>query len=200
MLIADRSGIPMKIALLSLLMVLAAIPVAGARTAPDFTLPDSEGRQVTLSNYRGKWVVLEIMLPICPHCQAAAKVLEKMQLEFPTQLQVLGIATPGNGAAVLAAFKKEFGVTYPVLQGTPTLLIQYFGHPPAQVPAFALVSPSGEILKLRSNDQPEDKDFFANADQNLESMIRLALPPKKGVKSAPATAKKPTVKKPAAKQ
>ncbi len=55
--------------LLVVLVVIAAVilvprllsrsetPVSGT-TAPDFTLPSQDGSQVSLKDYRGKWVVL----------------------------------------------------------------------------------------------------------------------------------------------
>jgi peroxiredoxin len=39
--------------------------------APDFSLPDLEGKQVTLSSFRGKTVVLEWFNPGCPFVKAA---------------------------------------------------------------------------------------------------------------------------------
>lgn len=47
----------------------AAAPTTGA--APDFTLPDTEGNQVTLSSLRGKIVVLEWFNPGCPFTRYA---------------------------------------------------------------------------------------------------------------------------------
>jgi hypothetical protein len=84
-----------------------------------------------------------------------------------------------------------------VLLGNPKVPIDYFGTPPSQVPAFVLISPSGEILQVRCIDRREDRDFYANTDQNLENMIRQAIP-KKGAKSAAGAATKPAAKKPAA--
>ncbi len=43
----------------------AIAPRPGA-TAPEFTLPDAAGKQVSLADYRGKWVVLEWVNYDCP--------------------------------------------------------------------------------------------------------------------------------------
>src|SRR5688500_11604802 len=45
-----------------------AVRVAG-QPAPDFTLPDSNGRQVSLADFRGRTVVLEWNNPECPFTQ-----------------------------------------------------------------------------------------------------------------------------------
>jgi peroxiredoxin len=52
-------------------LALAAAPAAWASTvgqpAPDFTAPDLQGKPVKLSDYRGKFVVLEWTNPECPY-------------------------------------------------------------------------------------------------------------------------------------
>ncbi len=56
----------MRKALVSVLAVFGmalAVSPASARKAPDFTLPGPDGKQVSLSNYRGKLVVVEILNP-----------------------------------------------------------------------------------------------------------------------------------------
>lgn len=54
----------LSIALAQPLPALAAAAVG--RTAPEFSLPDTAGRQHTLTDYRGKYVVLEWVNPSCP--------------------------------------------------------------------------------------------------------------------------------------
>src|SRR5512136_226115 len=49
-------------------------PPAGARVgqpAPDFTLPDLDGKPVRLADFKGKVVVLEWFNPGCPYVKAA---------------------------------------------------------------------------------------------------------------------------------
>jgi len=202
----------------SLLLLVLFVAIAGetwARNAPDFTLSDSDGKQVTLSSFRGKYVVLEVLLVTCPHCQAAAKVLEKMQAEYPDQLQVLGVSTPGFGVVALSDYKREFGVTYPLLQGSWKFLMDYLGVSPArpqyQIPWFFVISPTGEILQEKNPDSPLDKSFYNNPDpaanvadagdawlqKSVESMIRQTLPKKEAAK--PPVAKQPVRKAPAVK-
>ena len=46
-----------------------ALAAAAGQTAPDFTLTDTRGKAVRLSDYRGKYVVLEWTNPDCPFVQ-----------------------------------------------------------------------------------------------------------------------------------
>jgi len=189
-----------------LLVVLAAASPGWARNAVDFTLPDSDGRQVTLSNYRGKYVLLEFMLTTCPHCQAAGKALEKLQQEFPTQLQVLAITMPGILPAVLSEYKQNFGVTYPVLQGSPKVMMDYWGfNGLGHVPGFILVDPGGRIIQERNPDRPADRYFYENPNaaknpaetgdvylmKSVDKMIRDVMPQvRKGKGTSKKSAKK----------
>lgn len=59
------------LATLTLALACAAAPatasVNAGQAAPDFTLPDTAGQPVKLSDFRGRWVVLEWVNPECPY-------------------------------------------------------------------------------------------------------------------------------------
>jgi len=79
-----------------LLLVLAAAPALAVKIntpAPDFTLNDLQGQQVTLSAYRGKVVLLNFWSTSCPPCVAEIPSLVSLHRELKGQgLVVLGIA------------------------------------------------------------------------------------------------------------
>ena len=59
-----------KMMVLAALLVVASVATAGVNvgdTAPDFTLMDTEGNSVSLSDFEGKIVVLEWLNPDCPY-------------------------------------------------------------------------------------------------------------------------------------
>ena len=105
-----------------------ARPVAIGSTAPDFTLPDTEGNMHTLSSYRGKPVVLEFMAPWCPHCREDAPMFNTLAGQFK-DVQFLAVSAtpwnkdyvPGRGAGTpitmddMKWFKEEFDVIFPML-------------------------------------------------------------------------------------
>jgi thiol-disulfide isomerase/thioredoxin len=62
-------------------------PTSGA---PEFTLPvvgpnGLTGEKVSLSSFRGKVVLLEFMVPWCPHCQNMGPVLENLYKQYGSQ-------------------------------------------------------------------------------------------------------------------
>lgn len=59
--------------------------------APDFTLTNLEGEEVSLSDYRDKYVLINFWTTWCPNCQAELPYLEDLQTNYPEQVQVLAV-------------------------------------------------------------------------------------------------------------
>ena len=87
--------------------------------APDFTLSQIglnglTGRQVSLSSFYGEVIVLQFMVPWCPHCQHMAPVMEQLHRQYGAQVVVfISVAGPYRNAS--AADAAQFIQTY----GTP---------------------------------------------------------------------------------
>lgn len=75
------------------LLTTSALAVKINTPAPDFTLTNMQGHKMTLSNYRGKLVLLNFWSTTCPPCVAEIPSLVSLHHEFKAQgLVVLGIA------------------------------------------------------------------------------------------------------------
>lgn len=73
--------------------VVPALAVKINTPAPDFSLSDLQGQQVSLSAYRGKVVLLNFWSTTCPPCVAEIPSLVSLYRELKGQgLVVLGIA------------------------------------------------------------------------------------------------------------
>src|SRR5438552_6822865 len=85
--------------------------------APDFTLETIDGRTVSLSDYKGKVVVLGLF-HICEPCLEQGTELQKVHEALQGKnVQVLGVNSAGNSKAKVKDFLKEFPVqvTYPYM-------------------------------------------------------------------------------------
>lgn len=83
--------------------------------APDFTLPDPQGRTHTLAEYRGRPVVIHFAATWCPFCNAEAPYLETLYRTYRDQdVQVL-IIDVKEEKAVVEKTARKFGFTFPVL-------------------------------------------------------------------------------------
>jgi cytochrome c biogenesis protein CcmG/thiol:disulfide interchange protein DsbE len=82
------------------------------KPAPDFSLTLFEGRNIRLSDFRGKVVFLNFWASWCPPCRAEARLLEQSWQRYKDQGVVfLGIDMQDTEEAA-RRFIQEFGVTY----------------------------------------------------------------------------------------
>ncbi len=85
-------------------------------SAPDFTLELLGGGAVTLSELRGRPVVVNLWASWCPPCRAEMPAIERAYQDLKDEgLVVLAVNTTyQDSEAAAAAFVAEFGLTFPV--------------------------------------------------------------------------------------
>jgi thioredoxin-dependent peroxiredoxin len=95
--------------------------------APEFTLPDSEGNEVSLSDYRGRSVVV-YFYPAAgtPGCTKQACDFTDSRGEFDDAgFAVLGVSP--DKPAKLAKFRDEEGLTFPLLSDADRAVMTAWG-------------------------------------------------------------------------
>jgi peroxiredoxin len=86
--------------------------------APDFTIVDLNGKEVSLSDYRGKKVILNMWATWCPPCRAE---MPEMQSYYETyaekdNVEILAVnMTFQDSISNVKTFKEENGLTFPIL-------------------------------------------------------------------------------------
>jgi peroxiredoxin len=136
--------------------------------APPFSLKTPEGKTVSLSDYRGKAVLVEIFATWCPHCQAEAPYLEQLSKSLdPAEAAVVSIDGSSGDASSVYAFHRYFGLTYPSLldpSGTPGNVNQPGPAGPVSqayrlrwFPTFYVVGPDGKVKWASDGEQPTAK-------------------------------------------
>ena len=96
--------------------------------APDFTLELLGGGQVTLSELRGKGVVINLWASWCPPCRAEMPAIQRVyEKSMGRGLEVLAVNTTFQDSERDAAgFVQELGLTFPVpLDRSGTVSRQY---------------------------------------------------------------------------
>jgi cytochrome c biogenesis protein CcmG/thiol:disulfide interchange protein DsbE len=114
--------------------------------APDFMLKDIEGRDVRLSQYRGKVVLLEFWATWCPPCKATIPELVAVQNKFGDRgFALLGVSVDEDLdlAQKLSKFSKEHGINYSVLLGNEKVHRAYHV---GSIPVSFLIDKEGRII------------------------------------------------------
>src|SRR5271170_535323 len=138
---------------------------AVALPAPDLTLKDLDGKDVSLSEYKGKVVLVNFWATWCEPCRVEIPWLIEMQKKYgPRGFVLLGIALDEEGKSVVAPFvaKERFDVDvqklpmdYKVLIGNDDAADKFgglFGYPTS-----VLISRDGKQIKRVTGIISEDE-------------------------------------------
>jgi peroxiredoxin len=163
------------VAALAVLLALAIGPVSATapvpRKSPELTITDSaSGKQMRLSGFSGKVVVVEFLVTNCPHCLRVAQTLAKLQWELGSRgFQSIGVAFDKNISPQKAGdFAKLLAVSYPVGYTSSDKVDSYLGREADQrfrVPQIVVIDRKGMI---RAQSQPvmeknlEDENYLRN--------------------------------------
>ncbi len=110
--------------------------------APQFTLSDIEGRQLSLSHYRGKVVILDFWATWCPPCKKEIPDFISLQNQYASQgLQIIGIGLDEPSA--VASFARQNGINYPVAVGDDAIANLYGGV--SGIPTTFIIDRNGTI-------------------------------------------------------
>ncbi len=87
--------------------------------APDFTLPDINGKVVSLTDYRGKVVLINIWATWCPPCVEEMPSMEKLHQELKDEsFKILAVSIDVLGAKAVIPFMKKHKLSFSALTDT----------------------------------------------------------------------------------
>ena len=128
-------------------------PVGGApaaregRTAPNFRLSSPDGSALTLSDLRGRFVLVNFWASWCGPCRGEAPDLDALaRRQPPARFTVIGV-NQQESAETARAFANEFDISYPVVLDRSGAVSQAY-RVSSGLPVSFLVSPQGVILKI----------------------------------------------------
>ncbi|MEU9735670.1 TlpA disulfide reductase family protein [Streptomyces sp. NPDC048002] len=135
-------------------------------TAPELSGATVDGKQLDVSAYKGKVVVLNVWGSWCAPCRAEAPNFEKVSQDLKGEdVQFVGINTRDTSTKNALAFEEEQGVTYPSLYDPTGKLMLRFEKGtlnPQAIPSTLVLDRDGKIAA---------RSLAALSEEKLRKMI-----------------------------
>lgn len=113
--------------------------------APNFELPDLEGSQVSLSDYKGKVIIIDFWATWCAPCRKAIPELIELKNEYADKgVEIIGISLDTDTKDNVDPFVEKMEINYPVVYGN-TRITQSFGGIQS-IPTSFVIDKQGRIF------------------------------------------------------
>lgn len=128
-------------------LLLLAMSAGLKAEATGFTYTDMAGNPIKLSDYKGKWVVVNYWATWCPPClEEIPELVNFHDQHKDSDAVVVGINMEKKDRQQLSAFVDDYLVSYPVVQMTDDMPL--LGNIPG-LPTTYLIDPSGKAAAVQ---------------------------------------------------
>lgn len=132
----------------------AAKKIVEGVEAPDFTLPDLDGKPLTLSSLRGQYVVLDFWGSWCGWCIKGIPDMKKYYEKYAGKFEILGVDCNDTEEKWKAAVKKHEIPWKHVRQSNETVSVSD-SYGISGYPTKIVIDPQGKIAKVVVGEEPE---------------------------------------------
>lgn len=133
-----------------------------SKIPPDFNLPAvSTGKEVKLSSFKGKVVLLDFWATWCPPCRMEIPHFVGLQKEYGNKdFTVIGVSLDQKGESVVKPFMQQWKINYPVvIDSSGEVQASYGGI--RSIPTTVLIGKNGEVREVFIGYKP--KEVFEEA-------------------------------------
>ena len=123
--------------------------------APGFTLRDPDGKSISLSDFRGKFVLLNFWATWCPPCVKEMPSMDRLAdklAQWP--FVVLGISLDEEGAEKVKPFLARLGVRFPIALDPRSEVSSRYGA--RDLPSTFLINPEGNVIAAAKGEREWD--------------------------------------------
>lgn len=117
-----------------------------SKVAKDFTLMNMQGESVSLSQYRGKVVILNFWATWCPPCREEMPSMERLYQKYQEQgLVMLAVNVEENGKKAVSQFLQKTPYSFPILLDSEGVVQNGYGV--FRFPESFIIDRNGVVVK-----------------------------------------------------
>lgn len=123
----------------------------GGKPAPEFTFTDLQGKQVALSAYKGKTVLLDFWATWCGPCRADAPALDQLYEKYSGKdLMIIGVSVDED-RAIVEKFLSKHPHPYPIVLTTENEMPRAYQI--GVFPTYIVIDADGNVATATEGDK-----------------------------------------------
>lgn len=157
----------MKMIRYSVTFLLCLLPLlSSAAQAQGFSFKDTAGKIHSLTDYRGKWVLVNFWATWCPPCLEEIPDLVALY-ESRKDVMVIGIVMDYRDPRTVLKFVDSLAISYPIVFGNKSIVAQV--GPVSMLPTTYLFNPAGRpaAYKVGIISRKSLEDFMQENSANV---------------------------------
>nr|WP_318839115.1 thiol-disulfide oxidoreductase ResA [Priestia endophytica] len=120
----------------------------------DFTLQDLHGNEVSLSDFRGKGVILNFWATYCPPCKKEMPHLNSIYEEYKDKgIEVIAVNAT-EPRVIIRPFVQEYGLDFPILLDRTGSVVEQYDI--LNIPVTFFINEEGKIIEKSSGELTEE--------------------------------------------
>jgi peroxiredoxin len=124
----------------------ATKPIQPGLEVPNFAFPDMNGKQISLSDHRGKVVLVNVWATWCPPCRQEMPSMQRLYEKFKGKnFEILAVSIDSEGREAVAPFMRKLHLTFPALLDPGETIIPLYGI--TGVPESFIVDKDGILVE-----------------------------------------------------
>jgi peroxiredoxin len=121
-------------------------PIQPGFEVPDFAFPDIDGKEVSLSDQRGKVVLVNVWATWCPPCRKEMPSMQRLYEKFKGEnFEILAVSIDSAGRETVAPFMRKMNLTFPALLDQEETIRPLYGI--TGVPESFIIDKRGILVK-----------------------------------------------------
>jgi len=125
--------------------------------APEFQLPGLTGGELTLEDYKGKFVLLNFWATWCPPCLEEMPSMEIIHQRYKDKdFTVVAISSDEGGKTDIEPFIDKLGVTFPILMDADKAVSSVYGA--VNLPLSFILNPEGKVIAGSEGEREWDSE------------------------------------------